>query len=139
MLSTSWGQSINSLLKGIGSQHPVNFLWTLFLINTQKAVSTGMDWALNFYLCALNFLPRDFGEATCTCPTTNSKGNLLSALILALDRKLFVHIKLKEHRPEDCSVRKQRAGLIFSASTCQTHTSEIFMGFIVLSSIRHSC
>lgn len=91
-------------------------------------------------LCALNFLPHDFDEATYTSLVTNAKGNLLSALILALDRKLFVPIKLEKHRPEGCSVRlKQRAGRAFSASTCQTHTFEIFMAFIVLSSVRHSC
>lgn len=106
----------------------------------QHAEDAQHEDGLSHCLCVLNFLPHDFDEATCTCLITNSKGNLLSALILALDRKLFVPIKLEKHRPEGCSVRlKQRAGYVFSASTSQTHTSEIFMGFIVLSSIRHSC
>lgn len=92
------------------------------------------------FLCALNFLPHVFDEPTCTYLITNSKGDLLSALILVLDRKTFIHTKLEKHRPEDCSVKlKRRAGHVYSSSTCQIHASEIFMGFIVLSSIRHSC
>lgn len=62
---------------------------------------------LSHCLCALNFFPHDFGEATCTFPIANAKGNLLLALISAFDRKVFVHIKPKEHRPEDCSVKNK--------------------------------
>lgn len=93
----------------------------------QHAEDTQHKGGLIHSLCVLKSLPHVFDAATCTYLITNSKGNLLSTLTLALDRKFFVPIRFKKHRPEGYSVAlKQRTGYVFSASTCQTQFWNIY-------------